>query len=207
VAHRSGLLIIKSEYIAAERSLRLEIARQYPDFRFGPSLGGEAGERKSTLGLTLGIDVPLFDRNQQAIARATRQREAVRTRYESEANRALADLDAALATVALARERRRILLDTVLPRAEANIAIARRTVAAGAGSTLRLLDAERSFRNIQIDALDAQLAELSAWSALEQAVGCPLLAFPGEDAGTLQPPALLRQPADSTVTQKDGDSR
>jgi outer membrane protein, heavy metal efflux system len=207
VGHRSALLNIRSEYIAAERSLRLQISKQYPDFRFGPSLGGETGERKSILGLTLGIDVPLFNQNQQAIARATKQREAVRTRYETEASRALADLDAAFETVSLSRERRKILLDTILPRAEANIALARKTLVAGSGSTLRLLDAERSFRNIQINALDAQLAELSAWADLEQAVGYPLLSFPLEDAAeALRPPEALRKTEHSKATRQDEGS-
>ena len=60
-----------------ERQLHLEITEQYPDPTFGSSLGGEAGERKRTLGLSLGIEIPLFDRNQQVIAEA-KSREKLR---------------------------------------------------------------------------------------------------------------------------------
>lgn len=208
VEHRSRLLNLRSEYIVAERSLRLEISRQYPDFRFGPSFGGETGDRKTVLGLTLGIEVPLFDQNQQAIARATKQREAVRIRYETEANRALSDLDAAFQQVTLVQQRRKFLQDTILPRAKANIELARRTLAAGSGSTLRLLDAERSFRSFQVQALEAQLAELSAWSALEKAVGYPLLSFPKDDSPeALRPPAILRKTEDSKASRRDEESR
>ena len=64
VKEHPALFRLRAGYEVAERQLHLEIAKQYPDLTFGSSLGGEVGERKTILGLSLGIEIPLFDRNQ-----------------------------------------------------------------------------------------------------------------------------------------------
>lgn len=194
VAEHTGLARLRARYEAAERALRLEISKQVPDFTFGPGWDNEAGERKTVLGLTLGIELPLFDRNQQGIAEAKHRREEVRTQYESELKRALAGLEHAHGTLGIARENRVLLNEKILPKAEGNVALARRSVQAGAASAFHLLDAERSARRVKIEALEAELAERKAWSELERAVGRPLLAFPGDERAA-EPPEVLRPPA------------
>ena len=61
---------LRARYEAAEAALRLEISKQFPDLRIGPSAAGDSGDKKTVLGLALGIALPIFDRNQQAIAAA-----------------------------------------------------------------------------------------------------------------------------------------
>ncbi|MCZ7648058.1 MAG: TolC family protein [Planctomycetota bacterium] len=190
VAHHPELARLRARYEAAERELRLEIARQWPDFTFGPSFDSESGEKRTVVGLTLGLEIPFFDRNEQGIAEAERRREEVRVRYEAAANRALAGLEAARADLELARSMAALVRDTMAPRAARNIELAQRAVEAGAGDVLKLLDAERSHRAVRLRALEADLAERAAWVALESAVGQPLLRFPGEEADVEAPPGL-----------------
>ncbi|HEB53478.1 MAG TPA: TolC family protein [bacterium] len=178
VREHPELFRLRSEYEVAERQLHLEITRQYPDLVFGSSLGGEVGERKTILGLNLGIELPIFDRNQQAIAQASKRRDEVRTRYEAAAHRILNAVARTRGVVALAAEQHRILRDDVLPSARSNVDIAQQSLAAGSAGALQLLDAERSLRQVQVEVLEAQMAEQLAWSNLEQAVGFPLLRFP-----------------------------
>lgn len=193
VVHHPRLGRLRATYEAAERSLRLEIAKQYPDFSFGPSYDAETGERKTVLGLTLGIELPLFDQNQQAIGEATKRREEVRVQYTSEANRALAELEGAYRSVQLSRRRHLVLREQVLPRAEASVLIARESLSAGSGNALSLLEADRSQREIQVEVLDAELEARQAWAALEQSVGYPLMTFPSEiPESAVSPPAGLR---------------
>lgn len=194
VTEHTGLARLRARYEAAERALRLEISKQVPDFTFGPSWENEVGERKTVLGLTLGIELPLFDRNQQGIAEAKHRREEVRTQYESELKRALAGLEHAHGALGIARENRVLLNEKILPKAEGNVTLARRSVEAGATDAFQLLDAERSARSVKIEALEAELAERKAWSELERAVGRPLMAFPGEERAA-EPPEVLRPPA------------
>ncbi|MCA9323245.1 MAG: TolC family protein, partial [Planctomycetes bacterium] len=139
---------------------------------------------------------PLFDRNQQGIAEAEAGREEARTRFETAANRALSELDRALAQLSLAVDRRRILQDQILPQSKRSIALGRESLAAGSGDALRLLDAERSFRQIMINVLEARLLEREAWITLEQAVGMPLVVFPTEQP-EIQVPASLGEGARS----------
>ncbi len=192
VKEHPTLFRLRADYEVAERQLHLEITKQYPDLTFGSSLGGEAGERTTILGLSLGIEIPLFDRNQQAIAQAIKRREELRIGYESSAHRILSAVERARATVVLASAQHRILRDEVLPAAEDNVEIARQSLAAGTAGALQLLDAERSFRQVQIEVLEARLAQQLAWSDLEKAVGFPLVEFPSDPAaGGRTPPGEL----------------
>lgn len=183
VTHHPKLGRLRAKYEAAERSLRLEVAEQYPDFQFGPSYNAETGERRTVLGLTLGLELPLFDRNQQAIAQATRRREEVRVQYEAAANRALAKLEGAYRFVEIAERRQRLLKEQIAPRAAASIRIARESLSAGSGDAIRFLDATRSQRAIRVEILEAELESRRAWASLEQAVGYLLMTFPSETLG------------------------
>lgn len=82
---RSGLLnrldVRRSlfEYAAAEADLRLEVAKQYPDIRFGPGYSFDDGINKYTLGVTLTL--PLLNQNQGPIAEATARREKIAAQF------------------------------------------------------------------------------------------------------------------------------
>lgn len=180
ISNHAGLARLRARYEVAEAELRLEVARQYPDLKFGASLSGEVGEEKTVLGLPVGIELPIFDRNQQGIATARQRREEIRIRYEAAANRALAVLDRARWHLQLAQEKGKLVREVFLPGAEANIRLARKLHEAGNLDPLRLLETERSQRAILIEASDSDLAVRKAWIELEQAVGLPLVAFPGE---------------------------
>lgn len=68
-------------YEAAEQTLRLEMARQYPDLNIGPTYDNEQGQ--SRIGLGLGIPVPAWNRNQRGIAEAAAARDAARVRAQA----------------------------------------------------------------------------------------------------------------------------
>ena len=165
---------------------------------------GETGEDQALLGLSLGIELPLFDRNQQAIAEAAKRREQVRTQYEAAANRALAGLEGALRSVELTTLRGDLLRNEVLPRAAESMRIARESLSAGSGDALRLLDATRSQRELQVELLDVELETRQAWSALEQAVGFPLIRFPTEATGDAATPIPEGLVAESDNTDDEG---
>lgn len=82
VAGRPDLREIEATYRAAEAELELAVRRQYPSLAIGPSFGREP-EHESYLGFALGLELPLFDRNQGEIAEKAARRESLRETYRS----------------------------------------------------------------------------------------------------------------------------
>lgn len=193
---------LRAAYEEAEAHLRLEIAKQYPDLILGPSIDKDTGESKTMLGLALGIELPLFDRNQKAIAEAERRREEARVRYEAAASRALAALERASAMITIAKTHHQRLETDVLPSAQRSVGLSRRALAAGSGDALKALEAERAFRRVQIEVSDAKLAIIRAWIELEIAVGRPLVDFP-TGASKVTPPDGLKGPDQTDGAETD----
>lgn len=169
------LVPLQAHYEVAERALRLEVTNQYPDLQIAVEGEQETGERKREFGLAAGIEVPLFDRNQQGITEAVQARRAARVRYEAAAGRALAELEALADQLALVRKRQHIVDQELLPQAQANLASARRLLEAGQLDALRFLELQRGRRELEIASLDAQVTRLDVELALERLTGTPLL--------------------------------
>lgn len=198
IGNHTALARLRAQYEAAERALRLEIARQFPDLQIGTGWENEVGERKTVIGLTLGIELPLFDRNQQGIAEATKRREEVRVKYEAEARRALAELERAHRDLLLARRSAEIVRGKILPLAQQNVDLARQAIDTGSASALHLLEADRSLRISRVESLESAMAEIQAWVAVERAIGLPLIQFPGEEP-TASAPAELSPDANPST--------
>lgn len=180
VAKHPALAVLSARYAVAEQELRLEVRKQYPDLQLGTSYEGDPGTDTKLIGLTLGIALPLFDRNQQNIVVAERAREMVRTEYEATLSEALAALEGAYAAHQLALERLRLLKEVALPRAEANLDIAVRSIRAGNLDALKYLEVERRLHSLRLEAVLAEEACQQLISQIEQLLGQPLARFPGE---------------------------
>lgn len=187
------LLRAAAAYELAERELRLEIAKQYPDITLGAGAKDEVGEDTSLAELTLGIALPLFDRNQREIALATAQRIRAQTTFRAAADRALGELERAHRATTIAEGRRRALREEVLPAARNNVDVAYQALPAGSADALQVLDAERSLRQVELEVLEAELELQLAWSDLERAFGAPLLVFDES-----------RDPEQETATSAEG---
>ena len=66
--HHPRLLAAMAAYNVSEKELQLEIRKQYPELELGPGLLHEEGEDK--IGVSLGLTLPLWNRNREGIARA-----------------------------------------------------------------------------------------------------------------------------------------
>ena len=82
-------------YAAAEASLQLEIARQYPDIQIGPGYTYEEGNNFFTLGLS--TTLPIFNRNQGPIAEAEARRKEAAAQFLATQARVIAESEAASA--------------------------------------------------------------------------------------------------------------
>jgi cobalt-zinc-cadmium efflux system outer membrane protein len=142
----------------AERAAgaRSEAERQarYPDLTIG--VFGEREWEKDTYGMTVGIEIPLWDRNAAGIALAEAERERLAANRQlaalalrRERAQARADLDAARAEVA-------ILADEALPAANDAVRLRGTAFASGDASLADVLDARRALVALQSDLLAAR---------------------------------------------------
>lgn len=84
-----------AEYAAVEAALRLEIARQHPDFQIGPGYQYEESNSFFTVGLS--ATLPIFNRNQGPIAQAEARRKEAAARFLATQAQVIAQSEAALA--------------------------------------------------------------------------------------------------------------
>jgi cobalt-zinc-cadmium efflux system outer membrane protein len=148
----------------------LERARRTPDPAVTAGYKRTAGQNTTVFGV--GIAVPLFERNGQAVARATAEERAAARELEALTLRATADAASLLdAAAALAARAARAEEDLLVP-ADGVRSAARATFREGAADMLRLIDAERVYADVRRAALDleldAYLAAIEARFALGQ---------------------------------------
>ncbi len=203
IANHPGLAVLRARYEVTERKLRLEIEKQYPDLSLGTSYEGEPGERKETWGLSLGIEIPVFDRNEQAIDQAWEEREKARVDYEALLTESLSALESLYAVYGLGREKRKLLEEVVLPRSRENLDVAMAAMQAAALDSLKYLEVERKLRAVLVEAIEAESEIRKTVNDMEQAVGMPLVLFPGEGPESYP---LLPENLKRAVEREEGDS-
>ena len=175
-----NLFRLRAAHEVAEAALGLEVARSAADLAVNANGSGEHVDDLFALQLGLAVELPLFDRNQQGIERALRERDAARARYEAAVRETLGRLDEVRSALDHARRRRAALVGELVPAAEANAERTRRALELGAAGTFEVLDAERVLRELRAELFSARATERSAWSVLEQTVGTALFAAEGE---------------------------
>ncbi|MBZ5540989.1 MAG: TolC family protein [Acidobacteriia bacterium] len=85
-----------AQYGAAEASLQLEIARQYPDVQIGPGYHYEESHNFFTVGLS--VTLPIFNRNAGPIAEAEARRRGAAANFLATQARVIAETEAAAAS-------------------------------------------------------------------------------------------------------------
>jgi outer membrane protein TolC len=110
----------RARHDLAEAELALEMQKQLPDLRLGPSAESDAGSPR--IGVGSGLTLPLVNANRQAVAEARARRDAARGAYEARLEMLLADLHEARAEAARLRARRAWLQARMAPRTEQQLA-------------------------------------------------------------------------------------
>ncbi len=174
--HDSQLAHRRAMYRVAEKDVRLELAQQFPELHLGPLLEREGGENK--WGLEIGIEIPLFDRNQTGIAAARATRERQRAQFGEAVARGIDAIAAARHAVLAQQQRFQFLETRVAPLAQRSVDLVSRALESGQADALRLLDALRRRGEVELERIDARAALYGAWADLEAACGAPLLLFP-----------------------------
>jgi outer membrane protein TolC len=180
--HRADVRRSLSDFAVADVSLRLALARQYPDLVLSPGYSFEEGFARYILAATL-EPLALFHRNQGSIAVADAQREEAATRFERLQATAIGDLERARIRYGAAFDGWREASDQLTTVQRDRVEAARRSLAAGEGDRLGLATAQLQAITAARARLDALTEVQTALGALEDAMQQPL-----EDALTVPDP-------------------
>jgi len=166
MTHRADVIAGLSDYAAAEATLRLEIAKQYPDVHLNPGYQLDAGENKWALGV--GLTLPILNQNKGAIGEAEAKRKEAAAKFLAVQAKVLAECDRAAAGVSAARAKL-ATADALLAEEDRQIESYHRIAAAGEGDKLAVLSAEVERETTRIARLDAYVELQAALGALELA--------------------------------------
>jgi len=100
LVNRSDVQALLAQYAAAESALALEVANQYPNLTLSPGYAWDQGQHRYLL-MPAG-DLPIFNRNQGAIAQAQARREQAAARFTSLQTQIIAAIDGVTARYAAA---------------------------------------------------------------------------------------------------------
>ncbi len=164
--HHPQIKSVEADYETAEQQVRLEIRKQYPDLDIGPSYSLDEGLRR--FGLGVGLPVPLWNRNRQAIAEALAQRDASRIRAHATVESVLSQFAEAQTRLTYAGKQRATLLEHVAPLVEEQVAASRTLLDLGEVDVLLLRDALTGSLETKLELLDATLAEARAANDVQQ---------------------------------------
>jgi outer membrane protein TolC len=100
LVNRSDVQALLAQYAAAESALALEVANQYPNLSLSPGYAWDQGQHRYLL-MPAG-DLPIFNRNQGAIAQAQARREQAAARFTSLQTQIIGAIDGVTARYAAA---------------------------------------------------------------------------------------------------------
>jgi cobalt-zinc-cadmium efflux system outer membrane protein len=171
-----------AQYVAADAALRLQLARQYPDFNIGPGYEFEEGD--NFFRIPFSIVLPIRNRNQGPIAQAEAFRKqaaanflAVQARAIAQSQQALARYRAALAELEQANR--------PLEEQQRRVEFSEHALAAGEADRLQLNTLQLEGALYARQHIQALARAQAALGALEDAVERPLAGEEFLPAGNL----------------------
>jgi outer membrane protein TolC len=168
---RADVLEALSDYAGTEASLRLEIAKQYPDIHITPTYQWNQGDNVWSIGIT--FELPILNHNQGPIAAAKARREESAARFNALQAKILAQVEGAVRSFEMT-EKNLALLDAVTQEQAKNRDSVEAQLKAGAVAQLDYLNAQLEYTAAETSRLDGRMRQQQALAALEDAVQRPI---------------------------------
>ncbi len=149
------LALARAEYYAADKALKHEARRAFPDLEIGPAFQSDEGIER--LGAGIGIPVPIWNRNKRAIAEACATRAAAKAAYVAKYEELVGRLAISRAECEATAERNLWLREEVAPMADQQLTDLRRLGELGDMDILILKDALTTVLETKFQILDARL--------------------------------------------------
>ncbi|HKE58048.1 MAG TPA: TolC family protein [Pyrinomonadaceae bacterium] len=146
LAARPDLKVAKLSEKAADSSIRLQNAQRIPDLTLGAGIE-QVPSATNSLFFSVGIDLPIHDRNQGERAKALIEKQKAQNQQQLLTNQVLSDVDKALVAFDLQKRRVELYRTGVLSKVDDIQNLTEVALKAGESSTLDLLDAIRTRRD------------------------------------------------------------
>jgi outer membrane protein TolC len=159
-------------YSQAEQSLRLEVAKQYPDWQIGPSYTWDHGVHRPEMFLY--FPLPIMNQNRGAIGEAEARREQAGAALEATVAGAYQEIDESIRQWHLAEARLGEARGPVLEAAQSIYAQTARGFAAGANDRSEMAAASVARTLAQLQVLEAARTAQDSLATLEDALRRPL---------------------------------
>ena len=173
------LVARKVEFSVADAKLKHELSKQYPDISFGAEKEQEPGEKTKFLSLSIGFEIPLFDRNQQGIAEAESSRIQLSKQYQGDVQNILTDLERLKQSFNNTRLQI-ATLDELVTISSQRLEAGRQSLSAGSIGMTRFLDMQKEHDILLIGQVDKKREFWQTVFELETTIGIPLISLPGE---------------------------
>lgn len=167
---RSDVLEALARYQSAQAALELEVAKRVPDFHLGPGYQWDQGSNKWTLGIS--FELPVFHRNEAAIAEAVARRAEAAARFDLVQAQAIGSIEAAWAAQSAAADQLRRVESLRSAVVNQTVSI-RRRLELGSADQVEVETAELDFSAINATVADAENAAAVAAGQLEDALQLP----------------------------------
>jgi cobalt-zinc-cadmium efflux system outer membrane protein len=164
-----ALRAAQAEKLRQAARAELERSSRYPDIDLSVFRQHEIDKRAT--GVAVGLVLPLWNARRGEIARAEAGAALAEADFEAERLALQTELEARSRDVEVASSEVAILVDQVLPAAAGSLQLARLTYEEGETSLLDLLDAQRTHRDTQREAIESRFALAAAVLNLQRLVG------------------------------------
>lgn len=165
--HREDLLAALADYQASQAALQQAIAGQYPDVQLGPGYEFDQSDNKWMVGFS--VSLPVFNRNQGAIAVAEAQREEAAATFREVQARIISQIEQAIMDYQASAQKVRAAEAIVAQKAQLVDRI-RQMRTAGEVLMLEVTGVELELNASSAALLNAQVERLRAFGQLEDAM-------------------------------------
>jgi cobalt-zinc-cadmium efflux system outer membrane protein len=164
IERHPAIALERSRHALAERTLQLEMRRQYADWNIGGGYGIEEDTRRLLGGFS--IPLPMFNGNARGIAEARAQRDVAEAAAYASREQLVSDIARARVLMDAAVARRHTLERSLAPAADAQLRAARELGKLGQASAVAVFEALVRSQEARLALLDAVADEATARNRL-----------------------------------------
>lgn len=179
IENNPDLAALQTQRLVTDAQYKLELAKQIPDLVIGSNYGTEF-DKTQTIGFTAGMEVPVFNRNQVAIAEAKHTRDYTAQEYKSMLTQKMNALEQLVCRYEMVAKKIRLLRKDLMPNAEKTLNLAEKGTSSGVITALQCIRIQRDYRDILRDHLVLYQDLWDIQLQIERTIGYPLALFESE---------------------------